>query len=532
MMRNVRYALLAATFLSTLALPQWTRAFDPRSGGARADTIILAQANPNDPKEKAKGKQPPPKGTPQVTTPKGPPQGSQGQPKGVGQQNTPPGPGPKGPPQGPQFGNQGPGPKGPPQGFQGQPKGFGQQNTPPGPGPKGPPQNPQFGNQGPGPKGPPQGTQFGNQGPGPKGPPQGTQFGNQGPGPKGPPQGFQGQPKGFGQNPPGPKGPPQFGGPGPKGPPPGTQFGARGPGFGPGPGPRYGNVEELRSLRQERVEGGLRVVVEPGNRFIVRDGNRVFVRHDEGERFRRWDANARFERRGPESFTYFRRPGGYEIVDVTGADGRLLRRMRRGPDGREIILIDNSVRVGGAGFFLALPPPVITIPRERYIVDVEGAPPALLYDTLGAPPLAPIERAYSLDEVRYNAPLRDRLPRLDLNTITFDTGSWEVMPEQVDRLGEVAAALQRILESRPNEIFLIEGHTDAVGNDVDNLSLSDRRAESVAAVLTENYMIPPENLTTQGYGEQFLKVPTQGPSRENRRVTVRRITPLLMGSLQ
>ena len=41
--------------------------------------------------------------------------------------------------------------------------------------------------------------------------------------------------------------------------------------------------------------------------------------------------------------------------------------------------------------------------------------------------------------------------------------------------------------------------------------------------------IPPENLTTQGYGEQYLKVQTQEASRENRRVTLRRITPLLTG---
>ncbi len=58
---------------------------------------------------------------------------------------------------------------------------------------------------------------------------------------------------------------------------------------------------------------------------------------------------------------------------------------------------------------------------------------------------------------------------------------------------------------------MIEGHTDAVGNDVDNLSLSDRRAESVAVALTEQFQVPAENLVTQGYGEQYLKVPTQGP---------------------
>jgi outer membrane protein OmpA-like peptidoglycan-associated protein len=95
----------------------------------------------------------------------------------------------------------------------------------------------------------------------------------------------------------------------------------------------------------------------------------------------------------------------------------------------------------------------------------------------------------------------------------------------------VADALQHILSRHPDEMFLIEGHTDAVGNDVDNLSLSDRRAESVAVILSNMYQIPPENVVTQGYGSQYMKIPTDGPSRENRRVTVRRITPLLQGKM-
>jgi len=66
-----------------------------------------------------------------------------------------------------------------------------------------------------------------------------------------------------------------------------------------------------------------------------------------------------------------------------------------------------------------------------------------------------------------------------------------------------------------------------VGSEEDNLSLSDRRAESVATVLTEEFGVPFENLTTQGYGEEYLKVPTQAAERLNRRVAVRRITPLL-----
>jgi outer membrane protein OmpA-like peptidoglycan-associated protein len=78
-------------------------------------------------------------------------------------------------------------------------------------------------------------------------------------------------------------------------------------------------------------------------------------------------------------------------------------------------------------------------------------------------------------------------------------------------------------------VFLIEGHTDATGPDDENLSLSDRRAETVAVALSEQFQVPAENLTTQGYGEQYLKVATDGPERQNRRVTARRITPLLNG---
>src|SRR5690606_22306462 len=98
---------------------------------------------------------------------------------------------------------------------------------------------------------------------------------------------------------------------------------------------------------------------------------------------------------------------------------------------------------------------------------------------------------------------------------------------EIGCLEGVAAAMERLLEEYPGETFLIEGHTDAVGSDLANLALSDRRAEAVAAALTTVFDIPPENLAPQGYGEQYLKVNTQSRERENRRVAIRRITPLV-----
>ncbi len=47
----------------------------------------------------------------------------------------------------------------------------------------------------------------------------------------------------------------------------------------------------------------------------------------------------------------------------------------------------------------------------------------------------------------------------------------------------------------------------------------------------EYFAIDPHNLRTVGLGERFLKIPTDGPEQENRRVTIRRITPMLTGQV-
>jgi outer membrane protein OmpA-like peptidoglycan-associated protein len=295
-------------------------------------------------------------------------------------------------------------------------------------------------------------------------------------------------------------------------------------------------LDQLRQERHERVEdNGQRTVIEEPGRTIIEENGRAVIRHDETERFRLLGGNVHVEQRAGETTTVVRRADNVEVVTIVDPNGRLLRRVRRMPDGREFILIDNRPRPGvvvgiGIGGIIALPPLRLAIPRDEYIVDTEELPPQRIVETLEAPPLERLERPYTLDEIRYSMALRDRMRRIDLNTINFETGSWQVDEDQAPRLTAIAEAVNAVIRRHPNEMFLIEGHTDAVGADVDNLSLSDRRAESVALVLTQTFQVPPENLTTQGYGAHELKVQTMEPSRENRRVTIRRITPLLTGS--
>ncbi|HVY59142.1 MAG TPA: OmpA family protein, partial [Xanthobacteraceae bacterium] len=293
---------------------------------------------------------------------------------------------------------------------------------------------------------------------------------------------------------------------------------------------RSRRVQDLQSQRQQVQEGNRTIIREP-DRTIIREDGRTIIRHDEVTRFGLNARDIQVQQRGRDTVTVVERPGGVRIITVVDDHGRLLRRSRRGPDGREVVIIDNPVRASGGphAYFVDLPPPVIRIPRERYIVETEHADEAAIYAALTAPPVDRLERRYTLEEVRFSPMLRDRMPRVDIDTVTFDSGSWAVTPDQAARLAGIAEAIRRAVERNPQEVFLIEGHTDAVGSDIDNLSLSDRRAESVAMVLSDQFGVPPENLTTQGYGEQYLKVPTDGPERRNRRVTVRRITPLLAG---
>ncbi len=285
--------------------------------------------------------------------------------------------------------------------------------------------------------------------------------------------------------------------------------------------------------RDRRPDG--EIVLDLGGRFIIKLGDQIVIRQDdeyESDRFLHRARDVEVEHfRGGYTRTTVTREDGTQIFTVRDQYGDIITRTRVDRRGRQVVLIDNRTfyhdgRPAYVRFEDELPPLRLEIPQEEYIVETSRADREAIRAALMAPPVEAVERPYAIEEIRTSERLRDKVRRVDLNTITFDFGSAAISPSQFEALAAVGQAIEDILAKSPDEVFLIEGHTDAVGSDNDNLVLSDRRAEAIAVALSSNFEIQPENLVTQGYGEQYLKVPTEEEERENRRVTVRRITEL------
>lgn len=274
------------------------------------------------------------------------------------------------------------------------------------------------------------------------------------------------------------------------------------------------------------------------DRIVIRLDNgtlSVYSGDDHDRRLRRHARDVRVEElRGGRLRETISLRDGSRVVTIYNQYGDILRRSRFTTDGREIILVyvprdrwdhfDSRFYRDPAR---DLPPLRLSIPRSDYIFERRHAGVEDYYRFLERPPVEPVQRLYSVDEVTHSARIRDKVRRIDLVSVNFDFGSAEISESEVDELQALAKAMNRLLNRNPGEMFLIEGHTDAVGSQEANLVLSDRRAEAVAEVLTDYFDIPPENMITQGYGERYLKIRTQAPERENRRVAVRRITPLV-----
>ena len=241
-------------------------------------------------------------------------------------------------------------------------------------------------------------------------------------------------------------------------------------------------LDELRSLRQQQQVGGRTIIQEPG-RTIIREGDRTIVRHDEAARFSRNARDVQVLRRGANTETVVVRPDGSRIITVVDDNGRCCAasaatrgrdrdHRQRAPARPSLLGSDRRLAAAGAAD-----------PRERYIVEAESANPVLIYETLTAPPVDRIDavirstRSAGPRAARPHAAGRYRHHHVRHRFL-------EITPDQAQALSVIAQAMLQAIQRNPRTVLLIEGHTDAVGLDVDNLSLSDRRAEAVAQALS------------------------------------------------
>jgi outer membrane protein OmpA-like peptidoglycan-associated protein len=156
---------------------------------------------------------------------------------------------------------------------------------------------------------------------------------------------------------------------------------------------------------------------------------------------------------------------------------------------------------------------------EAYDEDIE--------DWLTAAPLVETKKRYRVEDFRAQPRLRYAVPGIEVDTVRFGFGEGFLREEEIPKLDRIGETIERIVAGNPEEVFLIEGHTDAVGTEQANMKLSIERAQAVKQVLLEYFNIGEDNLATVGRGELYPKIPTQAAEAENRRVSVRRITPLL-----
>jgi outer membrane protein OmpA-like peptidoglycan-associated protein len=110
-----------------------------------------------------------------------------------------------------------------------------------------------------------------------------------------------------------------------------------------------------------------------------------------------------------------------------------------------------------------------------------------------------------------------KLPQFTVG-IRFDPDTSIVRPESYQSLGRIADALLR--QSLLPYGFLIVGHTESTGKRDYNLTLSQKRADSIRDVLVTTFKISPKRLQAIGLGEEQLLDPAQPAAAINQQFQI------------
>lgn len=128
---------------------------------------------------------------------------------------------------------------------------------------------------------------------------------------------------------------------------------------------------------------------------------------------------------------------------------------------------------------------------------------------------------HQLEEL--NAKATDRGLVMTLGDVLFETGKSQLKDHAANNLIKLSSFLQKY----PDYTLIIEGHTDNVGSEESNMSLSQRRADAVRSYLVTQG-ISATRLTTVGKGEGSPVASNDSTSgrQMNRRVEVIIVNPV------
>lgn len=108
--------------------------------------------------------------------------------------------------------------------------------------------------------------------------------------------------------------------------------------------------------------------------------------------------------------------------------------------------------------------------------------------------------------------------KVDLPMVTFGFNSAELTGVAKQQLDELAIALNYpAFKGLP---FTVAGHTDAVGSESYNQSLSERRAAAVGAYLAQKHAFSRDMMQVEGYGESRLSSDVSPDASRQRRVEI------------
>ena len=107
-----------------------------------------------------------------------------------------------------------------------------------------------------------------------------------------------------------------------------------------------------------------------------------------------------------------------------------------------------------------------------------------------------------------------------LSIDAFQTGKADLSGANQAKVAKTAKSMQTLLRQYPGSTVRVIGHTDAVGQESDNQTLGQARADSVRDALL-GAGVPPEIVQTESHGATDLLVKTKSAEPRNRRVEVR-----------